>query len=107
MHQENYQVMVAHRPHFGSIQSTNGQIHTSKGQDKGKMEIQSNDRRVSRWHRFRGEAKHMSMDLLLYMDRFVCEDQIYWDRHWKRNDQLFVGGRTDLLSAEVMKDKTD
>lgn len=49
----------------------------------------------------------MSMDAFGYVDRFVCEGQIYWDRHRKRNDQLAVGGRTDSLSAEGMKDKTD
>ena len=48
-----------------------------------------------------------SMDMFVYVERFVCEDQIYWDRHQKRNDQLVVGGRTGLLSAEVIKDKTD
>lgn len=55
---------------------------------------------------FRGEAKHMSMDMFVYMDRFACEDQTDWGRQWKRNDHLAAGGRTDLLSAEGMKDKT-
>jgi len=47
------------------------------------------------------------MDVFVHTDRLVCEDQVYGDRHPKRNDALVVGGRTDFLSAEVMKDKAD
>lgn len=45
----------------------------------------------------------MSMDMFVYMDKFVCEDQIYRDKHQKRNDQLVVGGRTDLLISFVLQ----
>lgn len=38
--------------------------------------------------------------MFVYMDRYVCEDQIYRERHWKRNVQLVVVGRSDLLSDE-------
>lgn len=47
----------------------------------------------------------MNVDVFVYTDRFAHEAHIYWDRHWKKIP--VVGGRTDLLSAEVMKDKTD
>lgn len=104
-HQEKDQLMSTHEAHLQSVQSMNSKLNASKGQGQ----------RNERLSQIRGEYArdtHVEGRPTAWTWTGLCTQTGLHMRHTftgrgTGKKLSVVGGRTDWLSAEVTKDKTD